>query len=188
MRLGAHARAVLEIGAGTGRLLAQVRAPIRVGLDVSREMLARAAARPGLLLVRGDAHALPFADASFDAVIAGKGAFRYLDAARALAECHRVLRPGGRLGVHQYAAETWTWRRLLGREVRDPATRRLHVERVADLEARALEAGLVPVTAHLYRSVRVYPYAARIPRRLAGRLWSHLVLICRRPAAPRSAS
>lgn len=151
-------------------------------------MLARAAARPGLLLVRGDAHALPFADASFDAVIAGKGAFRYLDAGRALAECRRVLRPGGRLGLHQYAAETWTWRRLLGREIPDPATRRLHVERVADLEARALQAGLVPVTAHLYRSVRVYPYAARIPRRLAGRLWSHLVLICRRPAASRGAS
>jgi ubiquinone/menaquinone biosynthesis C-methylase UbiE len=176
-----HARAVLEIGVGTGRLLSKVRAPMRVGVDVSAEMLRWATTRGGLALVRADAHHLPFADASFDAVLAGKGAFRYLDPPRGFAECARVLRPGGRLALHQYAADTWTWRRLLGRDVPDPAVRRMHVERVDDLEQLARDAGLVPELARLFRAVRIFPYVARVPRRAAGRLWSHVVLVCRRP-------
>jgi SAM-dependent methyltransferase len=189
IRLGAGARRVLEIGVGTGRLLSRLEAPVRVGLDLSIEMLRRAAMRPchggPLLLIRGDAHRLPLAAGAFDVALAGKGVFRYLDVARAFAECARVLRPGGRLGLHQYAADTWTWRRLIGRERADPEGRRLHVERVADLEASARAAGLVPVATHLFRSIRVPPYAVPVPRALAGRLWSHVILICRRPAAAR---
>ncbi|MCA9674618.1 MAG: class I SAM-dependent methyltransferase, partial [Myxococcales bacterium] len=59
------ARAVLELGCGTGRLLAQVDAPVRLGIDVAAGMLAHARAR-GLAVARADAHALPFADDTFD--------------------------------------------------------------------------------------------------------------------------
>jgi ubiquinone/menaquinone biosynthesis C-methylase UbiE len=41
-----------------------------VGIDVAGAMIARArSAHPGLDLRRADAHELPFADASFDAVV-----------------------------------------------------------------------------------------------------------------------
>jgi hypothetical protein len=40
---------------------------------------------------------------------------------------------------------------------------------------------MVPELVRLFRSVRIYPYAARVPRHAAGRLWSHVVLVCRRP-------
>ena len=47
--------------------------------------------------VEGDAAALPLPDESFDAVVIGFGLLHLPDPASALAEAHRVLKPGGRL-------------------------------------------------------------------------------------------
>ena len=66
---------VLEIGVGTGRLLAQVAAPARLGVDIAGRMLVHARAR-GLAVAQADGHALPIASGTIDAVIAGKGALR----------------------------------------------------------------------------------------------------------------
>jgi len=70
--LDEHAWAsVLEVGVGTGRVagpLAQQRRFV-VGLDASRGMLSRAAAKGGLRLVQGTAYRLPFLDRAFDAVL-----------------------------------------------------------------------------------------------------------------------
>jgi SAM-dependent methyltransferase len=64
----------------------------------------RAAAKSGAPIARGSVNALPFAPASFDAVIAADllchGA---VEPAPALAELRRVLRPGGRLIVNMPA-------------------------------------------------------------------------------------
>ncbi|WP_428261166.1 class I SAM-dependent methyltransferase [Haliangium sp.] len=182
MEAARGARRVLELGCGDGRLLTQVHAPVRIGIDVSAEMLRRARGR-GLTVVRADAHALPFPDRSFDAVLAGKGVFRYLDYARAFAECARVLAPGGRLAVHQYAARTWTLRGLVARvrgrtSAAGPHDRsdELHLCELDELITPARDAGFVLRTVHLWRSVRFSPYAVPIPTRLPGRLWSHCVL------------
>jgi len=172
------AEAVLEIGVGTGRLLSQVRATRRVGVDASLEMLAQARKRAGLELVCADAHQLPFDAQSFDAVIAGKGVFRYLRGEDAFAECARVLRPGGKLGIHQYSASTWSLRSLLSKVPESGAA--MHVDRPGDFTRAASDAGFVRVCAHLFRSVRFYPYALEIPRRFAGRWWSHIVLTAER--------
>lgn len=175
------ARRVLELGCGTGRLLAQVDAPVRIGLDLSPDMLRRARQR-GLAVVLADAHALPFADGSFDAVLAGKGMFRYLDYERAFAECARVLAPGGRLGVHQYAARTWSVRDLApGRRAHAPAHASLHLRHVAELHAPARRAGLQVAATHLWRSVRVPPYVLPVPVWLPGHFWSHCTVIFRKP-------
>lgn len=168
---------VLELGCGTGRLLAQLAAERCVGVDVSMAMLA-GARQKGLLVAAADAHVLPFADASFDAILAGKGTFRYLDYGRAFAECARILVPGGKLAVHQYAARTWSpvvlgpWR---GRAA--TSSNRLHVKDLRELYDPAAAAGLVPIRTHLWRSVRMPPYALPIPAWLPGHLWSHCVII-----------
>ena len=52
---------------------------------------------PGLRFVHGDAHSMPFADQSFDAVVNIESSHCYGDMDRFLAEVHRVLRPGGAL-------------------------------------------------------------------------------------------
>lgn len=81
-------------GAGVEALLA-TGAEV-VGLDFSPAMLRHARKRAGAAeLVEGNAQALPFPDASFDAVICGFGIIHLPDQPKALKEAHRVLRPGG---------------------------------------------------------------------------------------------
>lgn len=96
----------LELGVGTGivaeALLARAPQVERLaGVDISAQMLARAARRlPGRVL-RGNALRLPFADARFDAVVAVHVLHLVPDLVGVLAEAARVLRPGGRLvAVH----------------------------------------------------------------------------------------
>lgn len=101
---GAATHDVLEIGCGQGeglRYLSERLAGVRlVGLDRSR--IAQAAGRmAGLDIHRGRYQDLPFADDSFDVVVAVE-ALLYGDIAEGLIEIHRVLRPGGRLLVAQF--------------------------------------------------------------------------------------
>ena len=98
---------VLDAACGTGRALPFLRgatgpAGTVVGVDLTAEMLAEAAGRGrGELagLVRGDVMALPFAAATFDAVLAA-GLVSHLEAPEAgLRELGRVARHGARLAL-----------------------------------------------------------------------------------------
>jgi SAM-dependent methyltransferase len=99
---------VLEIGAGTGRNLPLYRNATRVvALEPGPGMRARAeqAARAAQLAVEvadGRAEALPFPDAAFDTVVASLVLCTVPDLTQALAEAHRVLRPGGTLRFYQH--------------------------------------------------------------------------------------
>jgi demethylmenaquinone methyltransferase/2-methoxy-6-polyprenyl-1,4-benzoquinol methylase len=91
---------VLDLACGTGDLARELsdqhfRA---VGADLSFGMLV-AAPRPGAPLVEADATALPLEDGAFDGVLSGFAVRNFADLAAVLAECARVLRPGGRLGL-----------------------------------------------------------------------------------------
>ena len=85
------------------------------GLDFSPAMLAEArAAHPRRRFDEGDAEAMPFANASFDAVVSNFGIHHAPRPARALAEAARVLRPGGRLAFTSWAvpADNIAWQLL----------------------------------------------------------------------------
>ena len=93
---------VLDACCGTGDLAleAERRGGRVVGLDFSKAMLERAALKSGTIeWVQGDALALPFGEAEFDAATVGFGVRNLEDLERGLRELHRVLRPGGRLAV-----------------------------------------------------------------------------------------
>jgi ubiquinone/menaquinone biosynthesis C-methylase UbiE len=102
----APGRRLLDVGGGTGNyaaaLLGEGWQP--VVSDRSPDMLARAAAK-GLEIVEADAQALPFEDASFDAVMCVCMLHHVDDQARALAEQRRVLKPGGRGALMAFARE-----------------------------------------------------------------------------------
>jgi len=95
---------VLDIGTGTGQYLTPLRERIPRGRIIAGDLAwgmlrdLRARGAPGdAMLLNADAEALPLADASCDAVIASYVMFFVPDVPRALAEMHRVLRPGGAL-------------------------------------------------------------------------------------------
>jgi SAM-dependent methyltransferase len=89
-------RAVLDLGAGTGKLTRQLR---ETGADViavepgdaMRAELQRAV--PGVEAIRGSAEEIPLPDDSVDAIAVGQ-AFHWFRHDEALPEMHRVLRPG----------------------------------------------------------------------------------------------
>jgi ubiquinone/menaquinone biosynthesis C-methylase UbiE len=99
---------VLDVATGTG-----IAAEAALGIvgpvgsvlatDMSPEMVAKARERldrsPNAAVAVEDGQALTLADASFDAVLCSLGLMFFPDPARALAEFHRVLRPGGRAAV-----------------------------------------------------------------------------------------
>ena len=105
---------VLDVATGTGMVAAELLARTQctvVGLDQSAEMLSAARARfageeseigQRVELVEGEAEALPFADASFDALT-----FTYLlryvdDPPATIRELARVVRPGGRIASLEF--------------------------------------------------------------------------------------
>jgi len=101
----------LDVGAGTGALLAALRAA-RPGLaaaavDLAPGMAAAAQARlPGALVAAADAEALPFRAGRFDLVVS-TSALQWLPGLEpSLAEAHRVLAPGGTLAIALFGART----------------------------------------------------------------------------------
>ena len=109
---------VLDVATGTGLVARELVARYGcrvIGLDQSADMLGAAAANDGHIpLVRGLAERLPFPDASFDHLT-----FTYLlryvdDPAATMRELARVVKPGGRIGMVEFALPTgplrWAWR------------------------------------------------------------------------------
>ncbi len=103
--------ALLDIGTGTGRVLEVLGPQVMrgVGIDASRDMLAVARARleaAGLAhchVRQGDMYALPMMAATYDAVTLHL-VLHFADRpGAAIAEAARVLRPGGRLVIIDFA-------------------------------------------------------------------------------------
>ena len=93
---------VLDACCGTGDLaVADLRAGGRVtGVDFSTAMLARARRKSDAIeWVEGDALALPFADASFEAATVGFGVRNLEELELGVRELRRVLVVGGRIGI-----------------------------------------------------------------------------------------
>ncbi|HXY94955.1 MAG TPA: methyltransferase domain-containing protein [Acidimicrobiia bacterium] len=97
----APGRTVADVAAGTGkftRLLTPTGASIVAVEPVDGMRRQLAVAVPSAPAIAAAAEALPLAVASLDAITVAQ-AFHWFDAAAALREFHRVLRPGGRVGL-----------------------------------------------------------------------------------------
>lgn len=120
---------LLEVGSGRGGgafALYEWGYRSIAGLDLSPRHIARCQARAALLdsdaaprFVVGNASAMPFADASFDIVLNVESSHCYPDFDAFMAECHRVLRPGGCLRWCDFRTRD-DWDRLVARLASDP--------------------------------------------------------------------
>jgi SAM-dependent methyltransferase len=103
----ARGRRLLDVASGPG-FIAGAAASLGsnvVGLDFAPAMIAEARRRwPALTFHEGDAESLPFDAGSFDAVVMNFGLLHLARPDAALADAHRVLRPGGRYAFTVWAA------------------------------------------------------------------------------------
>ena len=105
---------VLEAGCGPGNNFSLYPAGLDVvAVDRNEHMLTRAreaadGAAASIAVERADLHALPFADGSFDHVVATL-VLCSVDQPRALAEVRRVLRPGGMLRLWEHVRSERGW-------------------------------------------------------------------------------
>jgi SAM-dependent methyltransferase len=172
----AQPRSVLEVGCGEGELAERMSRELEadvVAVDQSERMVELARAR-GVDSHVGDVQALPFADASFDVVVAAWMLYHVPDLDRGIAELVRVLRPGGRLVAATNASDhlremldlagvddwDFSFRAENGEELL-----RLHFDLVETRDG----AGTVTLTdadqirAYFGSSIRLEPWAERVP-------------------------
>jgi ubiquinone/menaquinone biosynthesis C-methylase UbiE len=154
-----RARDVLDVGCGTGALLAAIDrarggngAPRLAGVDLSSGMLAVARGKLGRrgALAVADAARLPFPRARFDLAVSSSALHHWREPLRALREMARVLRPGGRVAITDWCGDRWVERfrtRILRRREHD----RLRVYRSGELAALLQEAGFVDVLVERWR-------------------------------------
>ncbi len=98
---------VLDVGCGPGHLCAAAaeRGLVATGVDLAAGMVQRAArSYPEIAFHQADAEDLPFADASFDAVVGAFVVNHLPRPERGAAELRRVLRPRGRLVLAMWDA------------------------------------------------------------------------------------
>ncbi|HLX87812.1 MAG TPA: class I SAM-dependent methyltransferase [Acidimicrobiales bacterium] len=172
-RLGvARGERLLDLGCGGGRHAFQaVRLGARViAFDAKAEELADVRATIGAMVdageikpddeagaVRGDALRLPFADASFDRVIAAEVLEHIPDDSVAMAELARVLRPGGTMAVTvpRMGPEAVNW--ALSDEYHNVPGGHVRIYRRSTLESRLRRVGL-RLTGHHHAHALHSPY------------------------------
>jgi SAM-dependent methyltransferase len=167
---------VLEVGAGWGELaewIARETGAEVVATDLSPHMVELSCAR-GLDASVADVQSLPFADGSFDVVVAAWMLYHVPHLDRGLAEIARVLRPGGRLvAATNSIAHLHELRELVGsgpssitfsRESGDELLDRHFASvRREDIDGRLEFAGRADVEEYVRASISMSPFVANLP-------------------------
>ncbi len=123
-------RHILDVGCGTGYLLRQLAARCPqaelAGIDPAPAMIEAARAAAGgdrLQLVAGTAEDLPWPAGTFDLIVSTTSFDHWADQQAGLAQCARVLAPGGWLVLtDQFSG--WLWPTLIGSRRHKARTRR----------------------------------------------------------------
>jgi ubiquinone/menaquinone biosynthesis C-methylase UbiE len=163
---------VLDVGCGTGALLAHLSAAVPraqlAGIDPSPEMLTIARERlpPRVELQQGWAEAVPYADGAFDVVVSCNVLHYVREPVAALQDMLRVLRPGGALAITDWSAD------YLACRVHDWYLRWFNAAHFRTYRTRQLWDLLTQVGAA----------EIRIDRYKVTRLWGLMTAIARKPA------
>jgi demethylmenaquinone methyltransferase/2-methoxy-6-polyprenyl-1,4-benzoquinol methylase len=155
----------LDVCCGTGDMVRTMAAhttppALIIGLDFSAEMLRHGhynGAPTPISIVRGDALQLPLRSASVDVITCAFGIRNFARLQPGLDEMHRVLRPGGRLLVLEFANPDNRILRFMYR---------MYCERILPLMTLALSPERTNAYRYLARSIRTFETTRSIVRRL----------------------
>ncbi|MEZ6014760.1 MAG: class I SAM-dependent methyltransferase [Planctomycetota bacterium] len=168
----------LDVSSGTGMTLGSLGDWVQCGADISPLALGFCRARGLTRLAQGDLARLPFADGGFDALTCLDTLEHVQDDVAALAEIHRVLRPGG-VALMTVPAHPWMF------SAHDAALHHVRRYRRRELIERVRASGLELVQLR-YTNVAIFPLVAalRLVRRGASTPKSDTANV---PAAPMNA-
>ncbi len=145
LQLGREAK-VLEVGVGTGLSLPFFPSDCHVyGVDISRDMLARAherAAHPRRGLIEGDVAHLPFDDGTFDGILAPYVVSAVPDPVAMLREVRRVAKAGARIVLLNHFASEHPLLAAIERAINPATTRMLGFHADFDVQPLLDEVGL----------------------------------------------
>ena len=165
---------VLDVGCGDGALVcaAASRGAVATGLDPDPAMLAAARMRAAgahieATFVEGRIERIPFADASFDVVVAVTVLCFLVDASGAVREMARLLRPGGRLVLGELGRwSLWAMMRRVRGWLGDATWKTVRFRTAGALRTFAESAGL---SVTVIRGAVYYPPIGKLARILAPR-------------------
>jgi SAM-dependent methyltransferase len=149
----AHATRMLDVGCGPGDLTERFVRDLGIevhAIDISPRMVELTRNR-GLDVQLADVESIPFGDAEFDCVFAGWVLYHAPGLERAIDECARVLRAGGRLVATTYGEDNLSelWDLFEGAEQRAPVSfnrvngAELLRRRFAEVDQRDIDSTLV---------------------------------------------
>ncbi|KQU37422.1 demethylmenaquinone methyltransferase [Rhodococcus sp. Leaf233] len=154
---------VLDLAAGTGVSTVELgrSGAWCVATDFSKGMLRAGLAR-GVPMVAGDAMALPYADASFDAATISFGLRNVSDFDAGLREIARVTKPGGRLVVSEFSTPVFGPFRTAYME---------YLMKALPKVARAVSSN-PDAYVYLAESIRAWPTQEQLAQRIADAGWT----------------
>ncbi len=168
------ARRILDVGAGTGALLADLgrlrKGLVSAGVDLAHGMMQVARARvPGAALATADAEALPFSSGAFELVLSTSTLQWLVRLDRAFAEAHRGLAPGGVFCLALFCGETLhelrsSWRAALARSEDAPADRTHRFFAPEEIEAALTRVGFRVAACSSEKRIEVHPDPAAVIR------------------------
>lgn len=146
---GSSSPRVLDAGCGTGGLIRRLKTShpeweIK-GVDLS-PVACDLARRRGCDVTEGSVTALPFPDASFDAIVSGDVLYHISEHTEALREVYRCLRPGGIFALN-VPAYRWLW------SYHDERVQSKHRFTRGEVRTLLRDAGLVPIAATYWNTL-----------------------------------
>jgi ubiquinone/menaquinone biosynthesis C-methylase UbiE len=150
------AERVLDVGCGTGALLAELlkkRSNLELhGIDPSGAMLevARQKCGSGVVFQQGNAEALPYPDHTFDLLVSVSAFHFFVDHGKAVSEIRRVLRPSGRYVITAWCAD-YPAMRLYARWLRFRGSSLTRLHRLSELRNLLEAKGLAVERAERFR-------------------------------------